>query len=155
MASLAKDEERAALKAVAGLKSNADKIRALDRARYPRGKIAKLLKVRYQQVHNVLARSAKRAARAREEVAPPRQEWAQVGPDGRVVIPVAFRRALGIEGGGHVLMRLEGDGLNVVGRDTAIRRVQELVARYIPENVSLVDELIAERRAEAERESRE
>jgi hypothetical protein len=34
----------------------------------------------------------------------------------------------------------------------AIRRAQDLVRQYVPPEVSLVDELIAERRAEAERE---
>ncbi len=36
-----------------------------------------------------------------------------------------------------------------------IRRAQELVRRYVPEGVSLSDELIAERRAEARREDEE
>ena len=36
-----------------------------------------------------------------------------------------------------------------------IRRAQERVRRYVPEGVSLVDELIAERRAEARREDEE
>ncbi len=34
----------------------------------------------------------------------------------------------------------------------AIRRAQAIIRRYIPDDVSLVDELIAERRAAAERE---
>lgn len=37
----------------------------------------------------------------------------------------------------------------------AIRRAQERVRRYVPEGVSLSDELIAERRAEARREDEE
>lgn len=36
-----------------------------------------------------------------------------------------------------------------------IRRAQERVRRYVPEGVSLADELIAERRAEARREDEE
>lgn len=36
-----------------------------------------------------------------------------------------------------------------------IRRAQERVRRYVPEGVSLSDELIAERRAEARRENEE
>ena len=36
--------------------------------------------------------------------------------------------------------------------DQAIERIQRLVAKYVPEDVSLVDELIAGRRAEAARE---
>ena len=36
--------------------------------------------------------------------------------------------------------------------DQAIERIQRLVAKYVPDDVSLVDELIAGRRAEAARE---
>ncbi|MEO0984234.1 MAG: AbrB/MazE/SpoVT family DNA-binding domain-containing protein [Cyanobacteria bacterium J06639_14] len=35
---------------------------------------------------------------------------------------------------------------------SAIEKIQAMVRRYVPEGTSLVDELIAERRAEAERE---
>jgi antitoxin PrlF len=155
MAGLAKDEESTARKAVAGLKTNADKIRALDRARYPRSKIAKFLKIRYQQVHNVLARSAKRAVKAREEAEPTRQEWVQVAPDGRVVIPASYRKLLGVDNGGPVFLLSDDGAVRLLGRDAAIRRAQQLVARHVPKGVSLADELIAERRAEAERENRE
>ena len=37
-------------------------------------------------------------------------------------------------------------------REAGIKRAQELVAKYVPRDVSLVDELMAERRAEAARE---
>jgi hypothetical protein len=36
----------------------------------------------------------------------------------------------------------------------ALRRARALVRKYVPPEVSLVDELIAERRAEAEKEER-
>ena len=39
-------------------------------------------------------------------------------------------------------------------RREQLRRASALVRKYVPENVSLVDELIAERRAEAARDSR-
>lgn len=37
-------------------------------------------------------------------------------------------------------------------RQSAIAKIQAMVRRYVPEGKSLVDELIADRRAEAERE---
>ena len=37
-------------------------------------------------------------------------------------------------------------------REAGIKKAQELVAKYVPRDVSLVDELIADRRAEAARE---
>ena len=84
-----------------------------------------------------------------------RRTWITVGPDGRLVIPIEFRRALGIDHGGDVLMALENGELRLVGRDAAIRRAQAIVARHVPRGVSLVDELIAERRDEAAREEQE
>jgi hypothetical protein len=40
-------------------------------------------------------------------------------------------------------------------RRAAIRRMQQEIRKVVPEGVSLVDELIADRRAEAARESAE
>lgn len=47
-------------------------------------------------------------------------------------------------------VRLAGDD-----QEAAIRRVQRLVAQHVPADVSLVDELLAERRREAAREADE
>ena len=71
---------------------------------------------------------------------------------GRVVIPVEIRRTLGIKDGDTVLFeQLDGE-VRLTTRAAQLRRAQELVRRYVPEGVSLADELIADRRAEAERE---
>ena len=72
-----------------------------------------------------------------------------VGPGGRVAIPAAFREALGLEVGDAVSMRLEGEELRLVNFDTETLRIRERLARYVPEGVSLVDELIRDRRREA------
>lgn len=72
-----------------------------------------------------------------------------LGLGGRLVIPVAFRKALGIQPGDDLLMVLEDAEVRIFTPAQAIRRAQALVRRYIPGDVSLVDELIAERRAEA------
>lgn len=75
-------------------------------------------------------------------------EWTQIGPNGRVVIPAAFRQRLGIGPRDWVQMRIVEDELRLVGRTRALRRAQELVAKYVPPGTSLVDELIADRRRE-------
>ena len=79
-------------------------------------------------------------------------EWGDVAPDGRLLIPAQFRKKLGVDEDGHVLMRIENDELRVTSRRQALRQVQDLVARYVPAGESLVDSLIADRRAEAARE---
>lgn len=71
---------------------------------------------------------------------------------GRIVIPAEYRRQLGLAVGDKVILQLDGDELRLCSHRQGIRRAQELVRRAIPPGRSLVDELIAERRREAERE---
>jgi AbrB family looped-hinge helix DNA binding protein len=72
-----------------------------------------------------------------------------VAEGGRIVLPAQYRRALGIEVGDEIVLRLEGDELRLLTRRQAIREAQELIGRYVPAGRSLVDELIEERRREA------
>ncbi|MCW3837089.1 AbrB/MazE/SpoVT family DNA-binding domain-containing protein [Sphingomonas canadensis] len=71
---------------------------------------------------------------------------------GRLQVPAEFRRALGIDDGDTVIMEVKDGELHVRPYREVLRRVQDRLRRYVPEGVSLSDELIAERRAEAERE---
>jgi len=48
-----------------------------------------------------------------------------------------------------VILRLEDDEVRLITPSQAIRRAQSLVRHYVPAGRSLVEELIAERRAEA------
>lgn len=79
-------------------------------------------------------------------------EQAKVAEGGRIVIPAAYRKALGLKTGDEVLLKLEGDSLRVYSRAEAIRRAQKIVRKYVPEGVSLVNELLRERRREAANE---
>ena len=71
---------------------------------------------------------------------------------GKLVIPAAMRRSLGIATGDTVLVGVDDGELRVRSLDKAVARAQALVRRHVPSGVSLADELIAERRREAERE---
>lgn len=77
---------------------------------------------------------------------------AKLDEGGRVVIPAQYRKALGLQAGDDVLLRLEDGEVRILTPLQAIRRAQELLRPYIPEDRSLADELIAERRRESERE---
>lgn len=68
---------------------------------------------------------------------------------GRLVIPAAYRKALGIKPGDEVLMTLEDGEIRVVSTRQAIARAQTLLRHYIPKGRSLSEELIKERREEA------
>ena len=72
--------------------------------------------------------------------------------NGRVVIPASFRKALGIEAGDEVILRLEDDELRITTMERRIRAAQRRAQKYLKPGVSLVDELIAERREAAKRE---
>jgi AbrB family looped-hinge helix DNA binding protein len=80
----------------------------------------------------------------------------RIAQGGRVVIPAEFRKALGVGVGDEMVIELQGDELRLRSSQDAIKRVQAIVRKHIPdENRSLADELIAERREEAAREERE
>ncbi len=77
---------------------------------------------------------------------------ARVNENGRVVIPVSFRKALGINVGDEVVLRIEDDELRISTLKRRIERAQRLVRRHVKPGTSLVDELIAERREATRRE---
>lgn len=70
----------------------------------------------------------------------------RVSQNGRVVIPVSFRKALGINVGDEVLLRLQEDELRITTQQRRIQRAQRRAQRYLKPGSSLVDELLAERR---------
>jgi AbrB family looped-hinge helix DNA binding protein len=76
----------------------------------------------------------------------------RVNENGRVVIPASFRKALGINAGDEVVLRIEDDELRISTLKRRIERAQRLVRQHIKPGTSLVDELIAERREAARRE---
>lgn len=80
---------------------------------------------------------------------------AKVDSQGRVLIPADIREKMRLEPGKQVSMYLDEDGLHIVSSHFAWQRIKRLVAETVPEGVSLADELIADRRAEAAREDRE
>ena len=77
---------------------------------------------------------------------------AKLGENGRVVIPAPFRKALGLRAGDEVLLELGDDEVRVLPANAAVARAQRLVRKYIAPDVKLVDDLIADRRKDSERE---
>jgi AbrB family looped-hinge helix DNA binding protein len=75
-----------------------------------------------------------------------------VGAKGRVVLPAPLRHELGMEEGTELVARIDGEAIVLEPRHAAIGRLQALVRAAVPRDASLVDELLAERRAEAARE---
>lgn len=78
---------------------------------------------------------------------------AKVEKSGRILIPASIRKRLKMEAGAEVLLRVSGATLQVKTREQALNRIQRELRKYIPEGRVLSEELIAERREEAEREN--
>ena len=68
---------------------------------------------------------------------------------GKLVIPASFRRELGIAVGDTVIVEVADGELRVRSRNAALAQARRMMRQLVPEGVSLVDELIAERRVEA------
>ena len=79
----------------------------------------------------------------------------RLGPQGRIVIPAHFRRAMGVEAGEPLVATLEGEGRLVIETRKAAWESFLRLFEGIPKDADLVGELIAERRAEARREEEE
>ncbi len=146
-----------------GLHTKSSKIRRLAAAGYERAEIARNLGIRYQFVYNVLTAPQPKAERLPRGAAPARSEssepsepmpmwrWTTVGKGG-VKLPAEFLEAMGVAEGDQIQLALDGDIVRVLSRAAALRELQNQVRRYVPAGMSLVDELLAERRAEAARE---
>jgi AbrB family looped-hinge helix DNA binding protein len=72
--------------------------------------------------------------------------------NGRLLLPVKFRKALDLRPGDELILRLEKDSIQVIPLHQAVAQAQKLVRKYIPEGASLVADLLAVRREEAKNE---
>jgi AbrB family looped-hinge helix DNA binding protein len=146
------------------LPTKSAKIRALAARGVARADIARLLGISYQHVRSVLEADKARDAKLGGMSEPPQRALldddipsakVRLGPDGRVVIPATMREALGLKEGDVLFARLEGGEIKLLTPKAAMRRAQAIMRQFVPAGVSLADELIADRRREAEREAKE
>jgi AbrB family looped-hinge helix DNA binding protein len=76
----------------------------------------------------------------------------RINENGRVVIPASFRKALGINAGDEVVLRIQDDELRITTLKRRLERAQRIVRKHVKPGTSLADELIAERREAARNE---
>jgi len=140
-------------------KSKSQKMREFAAQGMSRADIARKLGVRYQFVRNVLEReqSKKSPVKGFSEgpqapLAGPASVKVRLGPEGRIVVPAPFREALKLKEGDVLFARLEGNEVQLLTPKAAMQRAQAMLRQFVPDDVSLADELIRERRRETEEE---
>lgn len=83
--------------------------------------------------------------------ADPPRAFVDLGKAGRFVIPAAMRAAMGVGESDRLVVTLEGGALRVESQKSVIAHVQAALRPLAKPGQSVVDELIASRRREAER----
>jgi AbrB family looped-hinge helix DNA binding protein len=76
---------------------------------------------------------------------------AKIDKSGRLSVPAAVRRAVGLESGGEALIDVVEGELRVSSLERAIQHAQAQVRRYTKGKVCLTSLLFAQRRREAKR----
>ncbi|MBX3547972.1 MAG: AbrB/MazE/SpoVT family DNA-binding domain-containing protein [Xanthobacteraceae bacterium] len=150
----------AARKIVEASISKSAKIRELSSLGMKTADIARALDIKYQHARNVLLAKSKKAgslagaglSETKQAGLQPLQAKLRLGPDGRVVIPAAFREAMRIGEGDTLYARVENGEINLLTPEGVMRRVNAMARQFVPEGVNLADELLAERRREAAEE---
>jgi AbrB family looped-hinge helix DNA binding protein len=77
----------------------------------------------------------------------------KVSASGRMHLPSEVRKALGIEGPGHVVLTLEDGALTLRTMAQALADVRRLARPFAPKDRLASEQLIAERREEARKEA--
>ena len=78
----------------------------------------------------------------------------KIGAQGRILIPIEARKDIGWGEGTSLVICRNDKGLELMTRDQFVERVQHYFSGKLGEDRDLVNELIAERGEEAEREQR-
>ena len=73
----------------------------------------------------------------------------QITRGGRIVLPARLRKALEIQVGDEVVLRLEDGSIRLIPLRQAVAFAQKAVRQFVPKGTSLVDELIQARREDA------
>jgi AbrB family looped-hinge helix DNA binding protein len=74
-----------------------------------------------------------------------------IDPQGRIVIPAEIRKARGWKPGDRMVLREIDGKIVLMSYFEALDLAREMASKFLPSDRSLVDELIAERRAAAAR----
>lgn len=73
-----------------------------------------------------------------------------LGEGGRVVIPSALRKAIGVAQGDHLIIRLQGAELRLFRQQEAVDRIRNAARRIKKKGASVTEDFIDRRRKEWE-----
>lgn len=73
----------------------------------------------------------------------------RVSKDGKVAIPVVYRKQLNLKQDQEVLFDYSEGHLTIISLTNVLSQARQMVKQYHPSDDSLIDKLIAERREEA------
>lgn len=150
-------DQKAMERLVRGLSTKSDKIRKLRAEKFTRADVARFLNIRPQFVRNVEVYDQQRTSASPAQRLTPSPEHestvkVKLGQNGNIVLPASIRDALSLKEGDTLWLSLEEGEIRLADSHAITKRIQAMVRKFVPEGVSLVDELIAERRREAKRE---
>lgn len=77
---------------------------------------------------------------------------ARITKGGKVSIPSAYRKLLNLKDGSEVVFAIKNNQITISPLSAALENARRLVGKYHSSNDSLVDQLIAQRRDEANNE---
>ncbi|AMV22634.1 SpoVT / AbrB like domain protein [Planctomyces sp. SH-PL14] len=80
---------------------------------------------------------------------------ARLDRSGRIVLPQPVREVLQLASGDEVLVVQTADGYRIETPEQALKAAQDYFCTLVPPGISVVDELLAERRDETRREETE
>ena len=76
----------------------------------------------------------------------------KVSREGRILIPAEVRAALRLVEGSLLTLRVEDNEIRLCDRTQALRRAQDIAAKYKKVDESVVDDFLGERRIAAQSE---
>ena len=76
----------------------------------------------------------------------------RIGENGRVVLPAAVRKALGVGTGDEIILQREDGDFRITTQQQRIARARRRIRQYIRPGTPLVGEFLAERREAAKHE---
>ncbi len=72
----------------------------------------------------------------------------QLNKNGRIIVPAKIRKALNLHPGDELIIRLEHGSIRLIPLHQAVLLAQQKVKQYVPDNISLVEDLLQARREE-------